>query len=678
MAERQDSIESEAARLGTALGSQYEIVRLIGQGGMGRVYLAREPFLDRQVAVKVLPAETADTGDARERFLREARTAARLSHPNIVPLYTFGQAGTLLFFVMGYVQGESLETRLARDGRIDPEDARQILAELADALDYAHRAGVVHRDVKPDNVLIDAATGRAMLTDFGIAKQSAGRATLTQTGMIMGTPHYMSPEQAAGDRALDGRSDLYSLGVLAYRMLAGRLPFEGESVQEILTQHLTRAPQALEQIVPGLPLELSSAVARALAKDPLERWASGRAMRDSLTGDSEESMPDEMRTVADQGVRMLLFGAVPGTVAFLLGIYGLMPPFGCAVITATGLLAPTVTYAGTLPFQRKFGFRAVMNAWLRQPRSWAGWWPRIGRRPGDVWDRLPEQVRFLKRAATAAAFINIPLVGWMLYILRPSQIIMQRTWPLAALAGGVTASVVFAAWRQHKWARAQGLSKMNEARILSEPAHVRSFWSRPEIARLLAPVQPTKRLPPPSFGSAHSIVRDLNALAADNEASAFADLYRDAAEAARLANDEIAARDAELARLAADTDPRERARIQASLDALGEPTADDRTGKQEVRALLIRQLGLFRELELRQADVNARRQRLLEHLRMLDLQVTHLRDHAIESSDGAADITARIRSLCRGADARIDGLAIVDGMLEADNAPSGRRTRPDA
>src|SRR5207237_1303494 len=150
-----------------ALGSQYELVRVIGRGGMGRVYLAREPFLDRQVAVKVLPAEVAATSDARERFLREARTAARLSHPNIVPLHTFGQAGDLLFFVMGYVEGESLETRLRRVGRLQPEDARQILAELADALDYAHRAGVVHRDVKPDNIMIDATTGRAMLTDFG-------------------------------------------------------------------------------------------------------------------------------------------------------------------------------------------------------------------------------------------------------------------------------------------------------------------------------------------------------------------------------------------------------------------------------------------------------------------------------------------------------------------------------
>ncbi len=171
---------------------------------MGRVYLAREPFLDREVAVKVLPAELAATGDARERFLREARTAARLSHPNIVPLHTFGQAGELLYFVMGFVQGETLEARLRRDGRVDAELARRILVELADALDYAHRAGVVHRDITPDNVMLDAHTGRAMLTDFGIAKQREGADALTQTGMLMGTPHYMRNDNAC--RSISGCS----------------------------------------------------------------------------------------------------------------------------------------------------------------------------------------------------------------------------------------------------------------------------------------------------------------------------------------------------------------------------------------------------------------------------------------------------------------------------------------
>jgi serine/threonine-protein kinase len=170
--------EPQAIALAAALGAQYQLTALLGRGGMGAVYAAREPFLDRQVAIKVLPSDVAE-GDARERFVREARTAARLSHPNIVPLYTFGQSGELLYYIMGFVDGESLEARLKREGRIPFEDARRIMRELADALEYAHQLGVIHRDVKPDNILIARSTGRAMLTDFGIARQRAVQETLT-------------------------------------------------------------------------------------------------------------------------------------------------------------------------------------------------------------------------------------------------------------------------------------------------------------------------------------------------------------------------------------------------------------------------------------------------------------------------------------------------------------------
>ena len=263
--------DRQATELAAALGSQYEVIRLLGRGGMGAVYLAREPFLDRHVAVKVLPAELA-SGDARERFLREARTAARLSHPHIVPLHTFGQAGDLLFYVMGYVEGEPLEARLRREGTIPIEDARRIVDEVSDALHYAHSLGVVHRDVKPDNILLDRKTGRAMLTDFGIAKERARNATLTRTGMIVGTPHYMSPEQAAGDSAVDGRSDIYALGVIAYRMLTGQLPFRGETLKEVVAQHAVRVPVPPSKVNPEIPLELDRMVMQALAKDPGDRW----------------------------------------------------------------------------------------------------------------------------------------------------------------------------------------------------------------------------------------------------------------------------------------------------------------------------------------------------------------------------------------------------------------------
>ena len=203
-----------------AIGFQYDIIGLLGRGGMGAVYHAHEKALDRPVAIKVLPPDAVG-GDARERFLREARTAARLTHPNIVPLFTFGETQGLVYYVMGYVDGESLEQRLRR-GALDAETARTLLAQLAGALHYAHEQGIVHRDVKPDNVLIERDTGVAKLTDFGIAKRSAGGETLTGTGLLMGTPKYMSPEQASGDRDLDARSDIYALGLMGYAMLTGR------------------------------------------------------------------------------------------------------------------------------------------------------------------------------------------------------------------------------------------------------------------------------------------------------------------------------------------------------------------------------------------------------------------------------------------------------------------------
>ena len=208
-----------------ALGHQYRIVRLLGRGGMGAVFLAREQALERLVAIKVLPKASAADEETRQRFRREARTAAGLSHANIVPLHGFGEIEGLLYLVMGFVSGESLRDRLKRDQRLPEQEARRILADVAEALASAHRHNVVHRDVKPDNILIEDETGRAFLADFGIAKGLDGGEELTQLGQVVGTPLYMSPEQAAG-KDVDPRSDLYSLGAVAFTMLAGRPPFD--------------------------------------------------------------------------------------------------------------------------------------------------------------------------------------------------------------------------------------------------------------------------------------------------------------------------------------------------------------------------------------------------------------------------------------------------------------------
>jgi serine/threonine protein kinase len=272
---------TEQGLLERAVGDNYEIIRLLGRGGMGAVFLARERLLERQVAIKVLRSELVHA-DGRERFIREARTAAKLTHPHIVPMYSFGQAGDTLYYIMGFVDGESLEDRLKRQQRLAPGDARRVLAELASALEYAHGNGVVHRDIKPDNVMIERGSSRAILTDFGIAKISAGGTQITRTGMIVGTPLYMSPEQAAGEKDVDGRSDLYSLGVIGYRMLNGRVPFEGDSIQEVFVRQAANAPAPIDPRGGQVPPSLIEAVMRCLQKDPVNRWPTAAVFQRAL------------------------------------------------------------------------------------------------------------------------------------------------------------------------------------------------------------------------------------------------------------------------------------------------------------------------------------------------------------------------------------------------------------
>jgi eukaryotic-like serine/threonine-protein kinase len=275
-----------AARVTQALGSSYTIEGEIGRGGMGVVYSARDERLKRKVAIKVLPPELGFREEIRIRFLREAETAARLSHPHIVPIHSVGESpDRLVYFVMAFVDGEPLSAKLKRRGRLPPEEARRIMVETADALGAAHALGIIHRDVKPDNILLEGSRGRVVVTDFGIAKalsSTTGGATLTATGVAIGTPHYMSPEQAAGDREIDGRSDLYSLGVVAYQMLVGELPFHAPTVPGILMKQITERAPLLTDKRPDCPEDLAAAVMRCLEKDSEDRWPTADALRRAL------------------------------------------------------------------------------------------------------------------------------------------------------------------------------------------------------------------------------------------------------------------------------------------------------------------------------------------------------------------------------------------------------------
>ncbi len=271
------------ARLAAAFAGAYTIESEIGRGGMGVVYRAHDEKLKRTVAIKVLPPELAYRRDIRARFVREAETAARLSHPNIVPIHSVGEANDLVYFVMGYVDGESLGVRIKRRGRLSMEEVRRIMRETSDALSAAHQQGVIHRDVKPDNILLEGTRGRVMVTDFGIAKAlSAEGGTLTDTGIAIGTPAFMSPEQAAGERVIDGRSDLYSLGVVAYQMLTGELPFQAPTVPGLLMQQIGTPATPVDRLRPETPRELALTVMRCLEKDPEDRWPTADALRRAL------------------------------------------------------------------------------------------------------------------------------------------------------------------------------------------------------------------------------------------------------------------------------------------------------------------------------------------------------------------------------------------------------------
>jgi serine/threonine-protein kinase len=267
--------------LQSALAERYRIVRELGRGGMATVYLADDLKHPRQVAIKVLNPDLSEALGA-ERFLLEIETASSLTHPHILPLHDSGEANGLLYYVMPYVEGESLRDRLKREKQLPVEDAVRIAREVADALAYAHERGVVHRDVKPANILLEA--DHAVLADFGVAKAVADmdRTQLTQTGTSLGTPTYMSPEQASGEQELDGRSDQYALGCVLYEMLAGEPPFRGARVEAVVRQHLTVDAAPVTQARPSVPEGVAAALHRTLAKNPADRFRTTRELEKAL------------------------------------------------------------------------------------------------------------------------------------------------------------------------------------------------------------------------------------------------------------------------------------------------------------------------------------------------------------------------------------------------------------
>lgn len=257
----------------------YEVRRLLGKGGMGAVYLAADRALDRMVAIKMLPLRLAEEPEIVERFQREARALAKLRHPNLMHIYTVGQHEGRPYFAMEYVKGSTLSAVIAKTGRMPPPQVAHVAAEVMSALDKVHEAGIVHRDIKPGNVMVDE-DGRAILMDFGLARQ-AQDAPLTADHTVLGTPNYMSPEQAEGKK-LDARADIYSLGIVIYEMLAGAPPFHGKTSFEILRQHIESSVPAPSELHPDIPEAFDLVVARAVAKSPDDRYGDVRQMAADL------------------------------------------------------------------------------------------------------------------------------------------------------------------------------------------------------------------------------------------------------------------------------------------------------------------------------------------------------------------------------------------------------------
>lgn len=629
---------AEQSILERALGNRYEIVRPLGRGGMGAVYLAREPSLERFVAIKVLRPDLADVRETRERFRREARIAAQLSHPGIIPLHTFGEVGGIWYFVMGYVRGETLADRLRVEGRLDADDAQRILTELADALECAHRNGVIHRDIKPANILLDEASGRALLADFGVSKLNGTGDSLTLTGHVIGTPHYMSPEQAGGDARVDERSDIYSLGAVAYMMLTGREPFSGVRPEDLVRWRIAHDPPSLHSVHPEVPPALAAVVTRSMARDPAERWGSAESMRHALlrAGTVEASsagLPESLRELPTFG---------PYAVLWALGWTSIaLRKVGTPADSALLLLIATVVPIGLVLHVWNTGRHDLPAKELARfafwpPEWWGMWWPAFLRRPTDLWRRLPWPARMV-RVALSAFIALLPA----LILLRQglenamgakssalANWLVRGEWALAATA---SASLLFSL----VWASRRGLAGRESIRLLLGSTMPSEGWREPHVIGLLTPVRQDKRNP--DRDSPADLRRALESLVAELPAGATSLRTRVRRSASTLVS-AIAALDAEKAALTCTANVGDVDRLAAQLAEM-DASPPPRSAEQHQMANLVReQLALVRRIRDKCELVAQRRALALRLLRGLWTSIASLHDDVGQLPSSIPDV----------------------------------------
>ena len=476
-----------------ALVGRYSLERELGRGGMGVVYLAREVRLDRPVAIKLLPPELAAHETLRERFLREARTAARLSHPYIIPIHSVDEVGDFVFYVMAYVDGETLADRVRARGPLPPNAVTRIMREVAWALAYAHAQHVVHRDVKPANIMLERGTERALVMDFGIARHSAGGEGHTGPNEVMGTPEYMSPEQACGE-PVDGRSDLYALGIVGWYALTATLPFTG-GAREVLAQQVTVVPPPVATVAAGATRALASAIDKCLAKNPAQRFATGEALADALAQSLEkkQEVPVPLRVFLDPR-RNIPVMAVPaaglmfmGGLVFPLVISG--APIGAAgsalAVAATMMAAPLIFLVSRVRRVLRLGYNVddiVSAARMLQERQREEFLYEFGATPGA----RERAFRLLRNAGMVIT--GFGLAGMIAFNGAGMD---QLFGPMSVLGGYafVLGSIVSGKWRRLREGKDPRLAKIWGSKIGRGFAKLASFKLG---QRALPPDRPTE------------------------------------------------------------------------------------------------------------------------------------------------------------------------------------------
>ena len=580
---------------------------------------------------------------------------------------------------MGYVSGESLRDRLKRRGRLEPDEARDILSAMAGALHYAHEQGVIHRDVKPDNILLEDRTGKPMLTDFGVAKSAVSGETLTALGTVLGTPYYMSPEQAAGDRDIDGRSDLYSLGVIGYQMLTGQLPFEGETVRGILVQHMTREPVALKTLAPTAPDDLAQTITRCLAKNPDDRVPDAEVLRRALDrelGEEDEDLPEGLHKVMEYVRGVPLTTGASWYLAYWTLLWG-------DVSTAVGLFAIGAVWPLAPVAERRkrkltgHSWKSILKRAFRKPKWWSLWWPRFLRRPEDLWDRMPKEARGARAAVGWLIAIGIAIIPPIIRMgLGPPSllwvIVVKKfmPWVVVPLVGGSLVPLVRSAF----WYRRAGLTGDEWERFLGASESDVRFWRQPHIQKLLAPpanasdrlALPVPKTPRDYVGAFEQAAR---ALEGDERAIA---------EQAVTAGREVGAALEELERqiksLARDADPAERARLEQRLVELGDATPSESDAQRRMRELVQEQLELARGLAAQLDAARERRDRLMDLLKTLWLQVANLRARATEAAFDSGEISDKIRAISEDIQRYVEAADETIRLLSPNNSATPRRT----